>query len=58
MSAIPSAAMPHAFADEDVDLRDPHGGRVEEETTTRSMPKGLLVGGGALLAYLLYRLVR
>ena len=59
MSAIPSTAMPHAFAEEGVDLRDPHGGFTDEEDTSgEGLPTGLLLGGAALLGYVLYRALR
>jgi hypothetical protein len=51
MSAIPSSAMPHAFAhdDDDQDAR---------ETSASGAPsKGVLIGG-AVAAYLLYRILR
>lgn len=58
MSAIPSSAMPHAFADEDEDLRDPKGGKVREEEPASSGPSlGLVIGGAAAL-YLVYRALR
>lgn len=57
MSAIPSSAMPHTFAHEGEDLRDPHGGEVEE-AETRGPPTGLLLAGAALVGYLLFRALR
>jgi hypothetical protein len=58
MSAIPSSAMPHAFVDEDVDLRDPKGGRVSEPPTSSGPPLGLLIGGAAAMLYIVYRALR
>ena len=58
MSAIPSSAMPHTFADEDVDLRDPHGGHLDDGADAPALPTGLLIAGAAVLGYALYRLIR
>lgn len=59
MSNIPAAAMPHAYAEEGVDLRDPHGGHgTEEQDQPDALPTGLLLGGAALLGFLLYRALR
>ena len=58
MSAIPSSAMPHAFAEEGVDLRDPNAGKGDMEEAAPSGPSMGLLLGGAALAYVLYRLVR
>jgi hypothetical protein len=46
MSSIPSSAMPHAYAEP-----------AREERESRP-PKGLLVAGAAVAAYLLYKVVR
>jgi hypothetical protein len=49
MSAIPSSAMPHAYVHDDEE---------REDTNAGSGPsKGLLIGG-AVAAYLLYRILR
>ena len=58
MSNIPAAAMPHAYAEEGVDLRDPHGGHVEEETEGPGLSTGVLLAGAAVAGYLLYRIIR
>ena len=58
MSTIPASAMPHAYAEEGVDLRDPHGGHVEEESDDAGLSTGLLIAGGAVLGYMLYRIIR
>ncbi len=58
MSTIPSSAMPHAYAEEGQDLRDPHGGKTEEERTPAKPPLGLLIGGAAIVLYAIYRAVR
>ena len=58
MSTIPASAMPHAYAEEGVDLRDPHAGHAEEASEDAGPPTGLLIAGGAVLGYLLYRLIR
>jgi hypothetical protein len=58
MSAIPSSAMPHAFAEEGVDLRDPNGGAVTEEETRTGLSTGLLIGGAAALLFIAYRALR
>lgn len=57
MSAIPSSAMPHAFAEEGENLRDPHGGTIEQ-TPSAGPSAGMLIGGAALLAFVLYRALR
>lgn len=46
MSSIPSSAMPHAYAEP-----------AREERTFQA-PRGLLVAGAAVAAYLLYKVVR
>lgn len=46
MSYIPNHAMPHAYVHE------------EEETETRKQPSALMIGGAALVGYLLYRILR
>lgn len=53
MSSIPSSAMPHAYANDDENRRD---WRQRGEAAIRS--KGVLIGGAAAVAFLLYRLVR
>jgi len=58
MSNIPAAAMPHAYAEEGVDLRDPHGGQVEEDADDSDLSTGLLIAGAAVAGFLLYRLIR
>lgn len=58
MSNIPNSAMPHAYAEEGQDLRDPHGGHVEEEGTHEALPMGLLLAGAAVAGFLLYRALR
>jgi hypothetical protein len=57
MSAIPSSAMPHAYAHEGEDLRDPHGGKIEESESPK-LPGGYLLAGAAAAAFLLYRALR
>jgi hypothetical protein len=46
MSSIPSSAMPHAYAEPARDQGEFHA------------PRGLLVAGAAVAAYLLYKVVR
>ncbi|WP_168194206.1 hypothetical protein [Altererythrobacter sp. TH136] len=53
MSAIPSSAMPHAFVQEDDDPSATE--RVENQGTPS---RGLLIGGAAVAAYLLYKVLR
>lgn len=47
MSYIPSHAMPHAYVHED-----------EAETAPRKGPSALMIAGGALLGFLLYKALR
>jgi hypothetical protein len=50
MSTIPSSAMPHAYA---------HDEDEQTESQEKSGPStGLLVGGAAVAAYLLYKVLR
>lgn len=58
MSSIPSTAMPHAYAEEGVDLRDPSGRPDDETPRARRLPTGLLLGAAGLIGYLVYRAVR
>ena len=46
MSYIPSHAMPHAYVHE------------EEESAPRKPPSALMIAGGALLGFLLYKALR
>jgi hypothetical protein len=49
MSTIPNSAMPHAYVHEDADT----------DGARRPLPSaGWLIGGGAVAAYLIYRLFR
>lgn len=59
MSAIPSSAMPHAYAEEGENLRDPQaaGATAYREPAAKLAP-GWLIGGAAVLAVLLYRALR
>lgn len=60
MSAIPASAMPHAYAEDGVDLRDPHpdAARADAPSPPRRFPAALLLGGAAALALVLYRALR
>lgn len=58
MSTIPSSAMPHAFAEDGVDLRDPNGGSKVEEEARSGLPTGLLIGGAAAFLYIVFRALR
>ena len=56
MSYIPSHAMPHTFAHEDEDYREP-GGRIEPQPEAgHSM--ALKLAGAALAGFLVYRVLR
>ena len=56
MSYIPSHAMPHTFAHEDEDYREP-GERKEPQAEANSSI-GLKLAGAALAGFLLYRALR
>ncbi len=49
MSTIPNSAMPHAYAHDEED---------EDRSETRAGPSTGLLIGGAVAAYLLYRILR
>lgn len=53
MSYIPNHAMPHAYAD---DYEE--GEEQRRERAPAAQPSALMIGGAALLGYLLYRALR
>lgn len=53
MSAIPSSAMPHTYVHEDGEDSD-----AEKRDTAVSAPSAGMLIGGAVAAYLLYRILR
>lgn len=54
MSAIPSSAMPHTFVHED----DEEFGHPKKGHAEASAPSAGMLIGGAIAAYLLYRVLR
>jgi len=56
MSAIPSSAMPHTFVHEDDE--EFSGAKKTDNDTDASSPSAGMLIGGAIAAYLLYRVLR
>ena len=55
MSTIPSSAMPHTFVHED---DEEFGGKNKQANAAASGPSAGTLIGGAVAAYLLYRILR